>query len=460
MKKFNIILACDSNYGIGKNNKLPWSFSLDMNYFKKMTTTHSILPDINYEPNILIMGRRTFESMGSKPLKNRLSFVITRNTDLLNNNSSNVLYFNNFYSAYIKSLEYKLSDVWVIGGSEIYNMALRFWACNKICLTQINDSFDCDTFIPFLKNKNIEWINELSIPDLNKNDDKIYKLTFKEGIIKNNVETQYLETLYNVLTYGVPRQTRNAITLSKFNKTLSWDLNDGFPLLTTKKMFWKGIVEELLFFIRGDTDTNILSEKGVRIWEPNTRRDFLDKLGLPYPEGVMGPMYGYQWRKFNNSVDQLKNLIDEIKNNPNSRRLLMTNFNPCQVNEGVLYPCHSIIIQMYVDDNKLSCNMYQRSGDLFLGIPFNIASTSLLVHIIAKLTNLNVGTVNLIIGDYHIYKSHLDSVLEQLSRVPFDLPSLDLPNFSTLKQVEQSTYTDYKIINYNCNTPIKADMIA
>jgi dihydrofolate reductase/thymidylate synthase len=459
MKKYNIILACDSNYGIGKNNKLPWSFSVDMLSFKKYTTSHSILPNINYEPNILIMGRKTFESMGSKSLPNRLSFVITRNKDLLKNNSENVLYFNNFYSAYIKSLEYKLSDVWVIGGSEIYNMALRFWACDKIWLTLINDTFDCDTFVPFLNN-NITWINELLISDLNKNDNKTYNLTFKEGIINNNVETQYLETIYDVLISGEERQTRNAITLSKFNKTLSWDLNNGFPLLTTKKMFWKGIVEELLFFIRGDTNTNLLSEKGIKIWEPNTRRDFLDKLGLDYPEGFMGPMYGYQWRKFNDSVDQLKNIINEIKTNPNSRRLLMTDFNPCQVYKGVLYPCHSIIIQFYINDNKLSCNMYQRSGDLFLGIPFNIASTSLLVHIISKLTNLNVGTVNLIIGDYHIYKNHINSVLEQLSRVPFDLPKINLPNFNTLEQVEQSTFEDYKIINYHFHNPIKAEMIA
>jgi dihydrofolate reductase/thymidylate synthase len=458
MKRFNIILACDNNYGIGKDNSLPWSFQLDMNYFKKLTMTNTILPGINNDKNILIMGRKTFESMGSKPLKNRISFVITNNLDLPK--IEDVFYFKSFYNAWIKCNEYKLSDVWVIGGAQIYNMALRFWACNKIYLTNINNTFECDTFINL--NNNIDWINEISITDINKLEstgDNTYTLTFKEGIINNGIEAQYLETIYNVLS-SVPRQTRNAMTLSKFNKTLSWDLNDGFPLLTTKKMFWKGIVEELLFFIRGDTDTNLLSEKGIKIWELNTRREFLDKLGLDYPEGVMGPMYGYQWRKFNDNVDQLTNLINELKTNPNSRRLLMTDFNPCQVNKGVLYPCHSIIIQMYVDSNKLSCNMYQRSGDLFLGIPFNIASTSLLVHIIAKLTNLNVGTVNLIIGDYHIYQNHLDAILEQLSRVPFNLPSLELPDFNTLEQVEQSTYTDYKIINYQCHKPIKALMVA
>ena len=459
MKKFNIILATDNSFGIGKDNCLPWKFQSDMRFFKNITTTNTILPGINNSKNILIMGRKTFQSMGSNPLTDRLSFVITNNLDLPE--KEDVFYFKSFYDAWIKCNEYKLSDIWVVGGAQIYNIALRFWACNKIYLTKINNTFNCDTFVKL--SNNINWINEYSIIDINKLQpmgNNTYELTFKEGIINNNVETQYLETLYNVLTTGNSRQTRNAITLSKFNKTLSWDLNDGFPLLTTKKMFWKGIVEELLFFIRGDTDTNLLSEKGIKIWEPNTRREFLDNLGLNYPEGVMGPMYGYQWRKFNDDVDQLTNLINELKTNPNSRRLLMTDFNPCQVDKGVLYPCHSIILQFYIDNNKLSCSMYQRSGDLFLGIPFNIASTSLLVHIIAKLIKLDVGTVNLIIGDYHIYQSHLNAIIEQLSRIPFDLPSLELPNFNTLEQVEQSKYEDYKIINYKYHKPIKALMIA
>ena len=461
MKRFNIILACDNSGGIGKNGFLPWKLSSDMRFFRDITTTNTILPGINNNKNILIMGRKTFDSMGSKPLKNRISFVISNNQNLSNQNQEDVFYFKSFYNAWIKSNEYKLSDVWVIGGAQIYNIALRFWACNKIYLTQINDNFDCDTFVNL--NNNINWINEITITDINKlqpTESNTHTLTFKEGIINNGIEASYLETIYNVMLTGQVRQTRNAITLSKFNKTLSWDLNDGFPLLTTKKMFWKGIVEELLFFIRGNTNTNLLSEKGIKIWEPNTRKEFLDKLGLDYLEGEMGPMYGYQWRRFNDSIDQLTNLINELKLDPNSRRLLMTDFNPCQVNKGVLYPCHSIIIQMYVDNNKLSCNMYQRSGDLFLGIPFNIASTSLLVHIIAKLTNLNVGIVNLIIGDYHIYKDHVDSVLEQLSRVPFDLPKINLPNFSTLNQVEQSTFEDYEIIDYQFHKPIKAVMIA
>ena len=293
--------------------------------------------------------------------------------------------------------------------------------------------------------------------------DKEYKLVFKKGYVHHHVEAQYLHILHDLMTNGEERETRNGITKSKFNKTISWDLKDGFPLLTTKKVFWKGIVEELLFFIRGETDTLKLSEKGVKIWEANTSREFLDKMGLIYyPTGQMGPMYGYQWRRYNssNDGDQLKKIIEEIKNDPHSRRLLIATYNPLQARMGVLYPCHSIILQFYVEDSKLSCNMYQRSGDVFLGIPFNIASTSLLVHIISNLTNLQVGKVNLIMGDYHIYKAHYEQVLTQLSRTPYDLPKLEMKEFKTLEEVENSVFEDYKIVDYQSHQPIKAQMVA
>jgi thymidylate synthase len=243
-------------------------------------------------------------------------------------------------------------------------------------------------------------------------------------------------------------------------------------------MFLKGIIEELLFFIRGETDTNKLMEKGINIWKGNTTREFLDKLGLDYKEGMMGPMYGYQWRFFNksyndcnqtdcnelHSIDQLKNIIETLKNNPNSRRLIMTDFNPAMVDQCVLYPCHSLIIQFYVSKTestpKLSIKMYQRSADLFLGLPFNIASTTLLLYIVAKLVNMTPDNVHITLGDCHIYDAHIDAVKEQLSRECFDLPKLIIPDFKTLEEVEQSCYTDYKLENYISHPSIKAQMIA
>lgn len=456
MKKFNIILATDKNFGIGKNNTLPWSFSMDMKHFTNLTKPNNIF---NHN-NILIMGRRTWESMNYKDLPNRLNYVITsqefNNIDTINN----TLFFKNFYSAYLHACKSK-GDIWVIGGSKIYDSAIRHWACDKVYWTFIKGDFESHIHFDISKYK-IDWYDEIEQNDINKLDNTEYQLLFKVGTVKHNLEAQYLHTLHHLITVGEERETRNGITISKFNRTLSWNLEDGFPLLTTKKVFWKGIVEELLFFIRGETDTTKLSAKGVKIWELNSSREFLDNMGFHnYPVGQIGPMYGYQWRNFNSQgVDQLKKLINDIKNDNNSRRLLMTDYNPAQAHLGVLYPCHSIILQFYVEDKKLSCSMYQRSVDSVCGLPFNIASTSLLVHIIAQLTNLNVGKVNLIMGDYHIYKVHLEQVMTQLSRTPFDLPTLTMTKFSTLEQVENSSLEDYNIINYQSHSVIKAQMVA
>jgi thymidylate synthase len=383
-----------------------------------------------------------------------------------------VIIFSSFYEAYNRAIQENMCDIWVIGGSNIYNTALRHFGCNKIYLTEIQGTFETDTSIQ-LENYNIEWKNSICKIDINRFDNVEYHLVFKEGYIKKNIENQYLECLYDVLHNGEKKQTRNAITYSKFNRTLIHNLEDGFPLITTKKMFWKGIVEELLFFIRGDTDTNTLFNKGVKIWEGNTTKEFIQKMGLPYESGIMGPMYGYQWRYFNKpylhnnvndenvGVDQLRKIIKELREDPNSRRILMTTFNPAQVSEGVLYPCHSIVIQFQVSNqNKLNCTMYTRSSDLLLGIPFNIASTALLVHIIAKLTNKIAGMLNIVLGDYHIYEDHYDAVIKQLNRTPYDFPKLNMSNFGCLEDVEKSKLDDYKLDGYNSHDTIKAKMIA
>jgi dihydrofolate reductase/thymidylate synthase len=470
MKKFNVILATDLNGAIGLNNDLPWEFDSDMGFFRTITKTKSILPGINTSPNILIMGRNTWESLNKSCLPNRLNYVITSKFNQMEN-YDNTLFFENFYQAYLTASKNIDSDIWVIGGKQIYDTAIKHWACEKIYWTKIDGIFEADVFIN-LNDYKINWTNQFTKNDINKKDGKQYDLIFNLGTPIPNIETQYLETLYDVIKTGEKRMTRNGFTYSKFNKTLSWDLADGFPLLTTKKMFWKGIVEELLFFIRGETNSKLLSDKGVKIWEPNTNKEFLDKMGFDYPVGEMGPMYGYQWRYFNKpypetdenkhikGVDQMVKVINEIKSDPYSRRILLTDFNPGQAHQGVLYPCHSIIIQFYVQEGRLSCSMYQRSGDLFLGIPFNIASTSLLLHIISQLTGLQPGKVNLIIGDYHIYEQHTEAVLEQLSRTAYDLPKLVMNNFNSLEQIEKASWTDFKIENYQSHPAIKAQMIA
>lgn len=435
MEQTNLILIADKKGGIGKNGLIPWSIREDMEYFKHKTMY-----------GVLIMGRKTFESL-PKRLPNRIHIVITSHTIL----DENVITVSNFHSAWKMACTYK-KEIWVIGGKRVYEDALKHFSIGKIYRNKLLHDYDCDVHVDF---------GELMFQTIHMSEHVEYQLSTPEL----GIEQQYMKLLNTIIEHGHTRQTRSGETKSIFSHTLDIDLRKGFPLLTTKKMFWKGIVEELLFFIRGDTNTNHLSEKGIKIWEGNTSDSFLKSMHLPYEQGDMGPMYGYQWRFFNKpydeefgGVDQLKNLLKEINENKHSRRLLMTTFNPSQVDEGVLYPCHSLIVQFYVEDGSLSCNMYQRSADVFLGLPFNIASTSLLLYIVAKLTNLVPFKVHIHIGDAHIYSDHLSAVETQLSRIPYNLPTLTIKDVHTLEDVETSSYEDYTINNYEHHPSIKATM--
>ena len=446
---FDIILITDINGGISKEGKIPWNFSEDMQYFMHKTMY-----------GVVIMGRKTFETFSS-PLPNRVHIVITRNPE--QSPKDGVYFVKNFQEAYDIAKSF-CKAIWVIGGKEIYNISFRHYALDKIYKNVIEHDFECDNNVHF-NNIQISVIGEGIFK--NKVDGNFYNLQFQLcKRIHNTVEHEYLSLCNKILTTGELRQSRSGNTISLFSHVLNVNLSHGFPLLTTKKMFWKGIVEELLFFIRGETNSKKLSEKGVKIWEGNTTKEFLQKLNLPYEEGQMGPMYGYQWRFFNKplsekegGIDQLSTIIDEIRRDSYSRRLVMTDFNPLQVNQGVLYPCHSLILQFYVNKNKeLSCNMYQRSADVFLGLPFNIASTSLLTHIIAQLTDLKPGHVHIHLGDCHIYEEHIPQVKEQLSRIPFDFPTIQFPPFKTIQQVEESSFSDYVLTNYESHPLIKAEM--
>ena len=288
-----------------------------------------------------------------------------------------------------------------------------------------------------------------------------------------------------ILEHGELRQTRNAETISLFHIDMGFNLRDEFPLLTTKKVFWKGILEELLWFIRGDTDAKHLAEKGVHIWDGNTSREYLDSIGLNhYREGEAGCVYGAQWRSFNKpyvplnerdaetekkeqydvnakppKTDQLGTIIYELRNNPTSRRLFMSAWNPSQVQQMCLPPCH-VSYQFYrTKDGYLSCHMTQRSGDLFLGVPFNIASASLLTYIIAHMTGLKPDKVYITVGDSHIYFNHVDAVKEQLSRTPYQHPRLVI-KCAPKQRIEEYTSQDFEIVDYKCHPTIKARMVA
>ncbi len=257
---------------------------------------------------------------------------------------------------------------------------------------------------------------------------------------------QYLECLTYVLENGNNKEDRTGTgTISTFGYQNRYDLNEGFPLVTTKKTFWRGIVHELLWFISGDTNIKYLLDNNVHIWD-----EWADE------NGDLGSVYGEQWRswqtKDGESIDQLNDVIEQIKNNPESRRHLVVAYNPGEVDKQALPPCHSFF-QFYVNDGKLSCQLYQRSADLFLGVPFNIASYALLTHMIAHVCNLEVGEFIHTFGDLHIYNNHIEQINEQLTRRPFQLPKLKLN--PEITKIDDFTFEDIELIGYESHPAIK-----
>ena len=260
-------------------------------------------------------------------------------------------------------------------------------------------------------------------------------------------ENEYLYLLDDVLNSGVKTDDRTGTgTLSVFGRQMRFNLSEGFPLLTTKKVHFKSIIHELIWIISGDTNIKYLKENNVRIWD-----EWSDE------NGDLGPVYGAQWRHWETGdgfyIDQLDHAIRQIKNNPSSRRIIVSSWNPSKLGFMALPPCH-MIFQFYVRKDRLSCHLYQRSGDMFLGIPFNIASYSLLTHMIAQVCDLEVGEFVHTIGDAHIYLNHIGQVEEQLKRKPYELPKLWLN--PDIKDIDDFKYSDIEILDYKSHPTIKA----
>ncbi|MFF0827732.1 thymidylate synthase [Brevibacillus sp. NPDC003359] len=260
---------------------------------------------------------------------------------------------------------------------------------------------------------------------------------------------QYLDLCQRILNEGVTKEDRTGTgTTSVFGHQMRFDLSEGFPMVTTKKLHMKSIIHELLWFLSGDTNIGYLQENGVRIWN-----EWADE------NGDLGPVYGSQWRSFTGrdgkTVDQIQWIIDEIKRNPDSRRLIVSAWNPAELDKMALPPCH-LLFQFYVANGKLSCQLYQRSGDTFLGVPFNIASYALLTHMVAHVTGLEVGDFVHTIGDAHLYLNHIEQVKLQLSRDPKPLPKLVLNPAVT--SIFDFKYEDIEIVGYESHPHIKGEV--
>ena len=479
-----VIISClNFNRAIGHKNKLLYHLKNEMKHFKQ-TTYH--LNDI-HKQNAVLMGRKTFLSMGSKPLKDRQNIIISKNSEhFLKTHKKNksILLFNEID----KSIDYckkqgNIETLYVIGGQGIYQYFIDNHLADAFILSEITHPINNfgDVFFPSMdsryklvgstKHKETDVfcnVSETIFPYVEYEINR-YENTNKKPFILNTCENAYLKALKEVLYKGNIRNTRNSNTISTFGLRMEFNnIHDHFPLLTTKKMYWKAIKEELLWFIGADTNSKHLEEKRVHIWKGNSSREYLDNNGFQtYKEGECGPIYGFQWRHFNGDysgdttntgVDQLQKCIDLIRTDPYSRRIFMSAWNPCQLDEMVLPPCH-VSYQFYVtNENTLDCQMYQRSGDLFLGVPFNIASTALLTSMIANITGYKAGKIVIVIGDAHIYENHIEQVNEQLTREPYGFPRLYIKEGRT--NIDDFKSEDFELVSYYSHAGIKASMVA
>lgn len=469
MLNMKVIVAFEKNRGIGNNGSIPWFLKDDLKFFQKVTN-HPKNPVLK---NVVIMGRKTWESLPFKPLKHRLNCVISQSQTLF----ENALCFSSLGDC-LDQLSYMSNinkeNIFVIGGTRLYKEAINHPICRKIYTTEIYESIKCDTFFPEIPEDKF-CISKVS--DFKEENGVYYRhityTTDETKKWKNEEEDQYIQTLNMLLKSGIKNVDRTGVgTLSLFGKMFKYDLSDTFPLLTTKRMFVRGIFEELKLYLSGKTDNKILQQKNIHIWDGNTSREFLDNGGLGhYPEGDMGETYGFNFRHFGGTYktcnenyegqgfDQVAYAIDLIRNNPTSRRIIIDIWNCDSLKRAALPPC-LCKYQFYVntEDNKLDLMIYIRSSDFFLANNWNVITGAFLVHMICNLNGIDYtpGTLTVVTGDTHLYLSHINQAEENLKRTPKPYPKLIVKEKKN--SLEEFVYEDMRIIGYNPDKNIKATM--
>ncbi len=504
----NLIFNRSQQSVIGINNQLLVSISDDLKWFRKLT-----------EKNLIVMGYNTFQSLPGgndfNPLKDRLNIVISNKhyskivTAIRNYKYTNVIVYKSFEDFYnewflnkkVFSNEEYLShykntkDVFIIGGGQLYSHVIQNYKVNTIYETRNNYTIDIEGIslnnqityfdypIPrdvytqtFLKQKRSrvrckhDLIGEKAFDS--QKDVEYSFIIYQNNEDINNGEMEYLNLLKNIYFDGKARDSRNSKVLSIFSPpSMRFDIRKGFPLLTSKKMPWKIVLRELLWFIRGDTSNKKLQEKNVHIWDDNSTKEYMESRGLGhYIDGDLGPIYGFQWRHFGakyygcnsdhsgRGFDQLNYIINEIKNNPTSRRIILNSWNAADIDQMALPPCH-VLVQFYVDvqENCIDAKLYQRSGDMFLGIPFNISSYAMLLSIIGNITGYTPRYFIHDIGDAHIYDNHKESIEEQLIKRTYSFPKFIIRQ--KIQSIDEIDEDMFEVKDYQCNQVIKAKMI-
>lgn len=499
MPKISSIVCVAKHKGkllIGNNNTLLFELKEDLSNFKRLT-----------KDSIVVMGRKTWFSLprNSRPLKDRINIILTKDKNLhkLSPAPHQLFLYLNFKKVsdkkvYFMTMEqfeyfsrYILSEIFIIGGGEIYNLFINHLTLfpTTIHLTEVYDfnytNFNSNTTFTYT-NGLPYWYNleKYSEEILDENYNLKYRFltyTYNTKKINETYDYKYLELCKEVLYKGIQKEDRtNTGTLSLFGTQLIFNITDNVPLLTTKNIPWKHVIHELLWFLRGDTDAKILQNVGVKIWNGNSSRAFLDSRELyNYEEGVLGPIYGWNFRFFGapysqalsdtsscdtrkiGGVDQIDYVLNELKNNPSSRRILISLWNPQDYNKVALMCCHySIQFNVRIENGKrfLDCLFNMRSSDVFLGLPFNIFSYTVLTYIFAKKCNMIPGNLIYNGGDTHIYLNHIQQIHTQLTRVSYSYPKLLLDDSIESKDFKDITINDFKLLGYFPNETIRGDM--
>lgn len=436
----------NNKFGLGFGNKLLYKNPEDMKFFKKVT-----------EGSTVVMGYKTWVSIPVKPLSGRVNVVLTKRHMDCNPDLDNVIFSN--FKDFKKSVGIN-DKIFVIGGGEIYSLFLKDSVLKPkrllITITEPDISKDIDTF---LEPELIKDYRLVDFSDKFKFENLSYTFLEYSYNEEPHEENKYFHLFEKILKEGKKRQNRTGVdTISIFGEQLRFDISKTIPLMTSKKVSFKNIVEELLWFCRGETDANILKNKGVKIWDGNSSREFLDSRGLvDYPEGECGPIYGHQWRNFN-GVDQLKYVENLIKTDPGSRRIVLSAWNPNDLSKMALEPCH-LLVQWYVNEGKLDCMFTMRSNDFFHGNPYNVISYTVLTYILAMKCGLTPGEIVYSVGDCHIYESHIEAIKKQLGRDLRPFPALKLCDSIKEKDWSEIKFEDFHLVGYFPNKAIKMSMV-